>query len=258
MRTLSLTLAALFLAGTSLAAPRSQLPPCPSNEDKPELSALVRRVEAGLKGRSSVGTMVMSIKTPSWSRTLKLKSWSQGRELALLHVLEGGPRETGMMTLKRDGQLWNYLPKAGRVMKLPSGMMGDAWMGSDFTNDDLVSGSSLSEDFEATLTGAKPQSWQLSLVPKSGAKVVWGRVELELDRKTCLPLEQRFFDEDGKPARRMVFGELREVNGRPFPARMTVIPAEAGRETSIFYEEIELDVDIPEDTFGLQRLRKGR
>lgn len=98
-------------------APPPNLPACPTKQDRPAVTPLLRRIETSLEGRSSVGTMEMRIRTKSWSRRLELKVWTKGRSLALIRVLEGGPRETGMMTLKRDRQLWNYLPRAGRVMK---------------------------------------------------------------------------------------------------------------------------------------------
>jgi outer membrane lipoprotein-sorting protein len=244
------------------AASPAQLPTCPSAEDAPDVSKLVERTEALLKGRTTTGTMVMTIQTPQWTRTLKMQSWAKGDDYALIRVVQGGPRETGMMTLKREKQLWNYLPKAARVMKLPSGMLGDSWMGSDFTNDDLVRGSSLEKDFDAAVKGTLDvqgkKAWQISLVPKPHAVVVWGRVEMWIDRATCLPLEQRFYDEDDKLARRMTFGEFRKVGWREFPAKMTIFPAEAGRSTTIFYEEIAFDVEIPDDTFGLHRLQQGR
>ena len=100
------------------------MPPCPSDTEKPDVAALIKRIDQLLTGRSSTGVMTMSIKTPSWSRSLKLKVWAQGKDYALVRVLEGGPRETGMMTLKREKQLWNWLPQAGRVMKLPVGHDG--------------------------------------------------------------------------------------------------------------------------------------
>lgn len=238
----------------------TDVPSCPSGEDRPDVNGLVQRTEKLLQGESSIATMTMSIKTPAWSRKLKMKVWSRGKDYALIRIVEGGPRETGMMTLKRERQLWNYLPQAGRVMKLPSGMMGDSWMGSDFTNDDLVKGSSITDDFVAEVA-ASPEAWKVTLTPKPEAVVVWGRVEMVIDRKTCLPQEERFFDEDGKLARSMRFGGFRQLGWRSFPAEMTVIPApgeNGGRQTSITYEEIQFDVDIPEDTFGLHRLRQGR
>ncbi len=226
------------------------------------MALLVKRIDRLLTGRSSVGVMTMSIKTHAWSRSLKLKVWAEGKDLALIRVLEGGPRETGMMTLKRQKQLWNWLPQAGRVMKLPSGMMGDSWMGSDFTNDDLVKGSSITDDFDSSVKGIERQdgreAWRVVLIPKASALVVWGRIEMLVDRKTCLPVSEQFFDDEGKLARQMSFSDFRQVGWRQFPAKMTVQPAEGGRETSITYGEIEFDVKIPEDTFSLQRLRQGR
>jgi outer membrane lipoprotein-sorting protein len=255
---------ALFLvgAGASEVAPQANVPPCPSDIEKPDTAALIKRIDQLLTGRSTEGVMTMSIKTPSWSRSLKLKIWAQGKDYALVRVLEGGPRETGMMTLKREKQLWNWLPQAGRVMKLPSGMLGDSWMGSDFTNDDLLRGNSLTDDFTTSIAGTEKvdghDAWRLVLHPKPTAVVVWGRIEMVIDRASCLPLAQDYFDEDGKLARQMSFSEFRQIGWRRFPARMTLIPAEKGRETSIFYSEIQFDVDIPADTFSLQRLRQGR
>lgn len=254
-----------FLLALALAAsdaPPADLPACPSADDAPDVVKLVQRTERVLEGRSSIAVLTMTIKTPAYERAVKLKLWSKGRDFALIRVLEGGPRETGMMTLKREKQLWNYLPQAGRVMKLPSGMLGDSWMGSDFTNDDLVKGSSLAQDFDAkvekTVEHAGKKAWFVTLVPRASAKVVWGKVEMLLDRETCVPLEQRFFDEDGTLTRKMAFSNLKKVGWRTFPMQLTVVPAEKGRETTMRYESVELDVDVADDTFSLRRLQQGK
>ncbi len=256
---------ALLLLTAVLAAPEgppADLPTCPTAEDAPRVAPLVQRFERVMEGRSSVSVMRMRIKTPSSDRTVKLKTWTRGRDFALVRVLEGGPRETGLMTLKRERQLWNYLPQAGRVMKLPSGMMGDSWMGSDLTNDDLVKGSSVTEDFDAkvekTVEHEGRRAWFVTLTPKPKARVVWGKVELLLDRESCLPLEQRFYDEEGGLARRMSYGELKQVGWRTLPMRFTVVPADKGRETTITYESMELDGEVPDDTFSLRRLQQGK
>jgi hypothetical protein len=238
------------------------LPPCPTGQDRPDPGPLLRRIELTLEGRTSVGTMTMTIKTTSWTRTLQMKVWTKGRDYALVRVLKGGPRETGLMTLKRQKQLWNYLPQAGRVMKLPSGMLGDSWMGSDFTNDDLVRGTSLVKDFDSKVTGAPVhegrKAWLVVLVPRPSATVVWGRIEMLVDRASCVPVLERFFDEDGKLARTMTLGDIRTIGWRQFPGRMTVKPQGAARETAVSYGEIRFDVDVPDDTFSLHRLQQGR
>ncbi len=253
---------ALLVTLLLTAEPPPDLPRCPSGDDNPDVVALMKRTEALLEGRSSIAVMTMGIKTPSYERNVKMKLWSKGRDYTLVRVLEGGPRETGMMTLKREKQLWNYLPQAGRVMKLPSGMMGDSWMGSDFTNDDLVRGSSIANDFtssvDKTIEHEGRKAWFITLKPKPDAKVVWGKVELVLDRQSCVPLEQRFYDEEGALARRMAFSDLKQIGWRTFPMKLTMFPAEKGRQTSISYESMELDVDVPDDTFSLRRLQQGR
>lgn len=255
----------VLLCVSSLAwaedAPKD-VPVCPSEAEAPDVVSLLKRTEALLEGRSSVAAMQMAITTPAWERSLKLKVWSKGRDFALVRVLAGGPRETGLMTLKREKQLWNYLPQAGRVMKLPSGMMGDSWMGSDFTNDDLVRGSSLSVDYvskvEKTIEVDGRKAWFVTLTPKPGGGSVWGKVELLVDRASCVPLQQRFFDEEGVATRTLTFSDLKQLGWRTFPMKLTVLPAEAGRKTVITYDSIELDVDLPDETFSLRKLQQGK
>jgi outer membrane lipoprotein-sorting protein len=135
-------------------------------------------------------------------------------------------------------------------------------MGSDFTNDDLVRGSSIATDFESsvdkTIEHEGRKAWFVTLKPKASAKVVWGKVELLLDRASCVPLEQRFYDEDGTLARRMAYGNPKTVGWRTFPMKLTVTPAEKGRQTAMDYESVELDGEVPDDTFSLRRLQQAR
>jgi len=260
-----MTSTSLFTLLIVLAAPPgppADLPPCPSADDSPDTKKLLTRFEQVNQGRSSVAVMAMTIKTPAWTRKLTMKVWSKGEDYALIRVLEGGPRETGMMTLKREKQLWNWLPQAGRVMKLPSGMLGDSWLGSDFTNDDLVRGNSMAKDFDSKVDSLVEvdgrKAWRLVLLPHKDAVVVWNKIELDLDRATCVPLAERFYDEDNKAVRSMLFSEVKQLGWRAFPATMTVIPQEAGRQTIIHYDSMEFDADISDDTFSLHRLQQGK
>jgi outer membrane lipoprotein-sorting protein len=250
----------LVLFAALAAAPPADLLACPSAEDRPDVEKLVQRTEQLLSGKSSLAVMTMAIKTPTWSRKIKLKIWTKGQDYALIRVLQGGPHETGMMTLKREKQLWNYLPQAGRVMKLPSGMLGDSWMGSDFTNDDLVKGSSITRDFLSKVDGvvevSGKKAWHVTLVPRKEAVVVWGKIELIVDRASCVPIEQHFFDEEGKAVRSLIYSDFKQLGWRTFPQKMTVTPAEAGRETAITYETIDFDVEVSDDTFSLHRLQQ--
>ena len=242
---------------TTTTAPTKPIA-CPSAEEKPDVAMLVQRIEQSTKGASMTGTMKMTVKTPSITRTLKMKLWTKGDDYALVRVVEGGPRETGMMTLKREKQLWNYLPQAARVMKLPSGMLGDSWMGSDFTNDDLVHGSSMAKDFTTTFNAGDASAWNITMTPKESAQVVWGKIEMVVDRKTCTPRSENFYDDAGKLARSMTFADVKHIGDRDFATTMTVATGEAGRPTTITYEDAAFDVAIPDDTFSVHRLEQGR
>lgn len=252
----------LVILSAAPLGPPADLPPCPSDRDTPDLAKLLTRMEFVQAGASSEAVMTMSIRTPAWSRTLKMKVTTKGRDYSLVKVVSGGPRETGMMMLKREKQLWNWLPQAGRVMKLPAGMLGDSWLGSDFTNDDLVRGSSLATDFDAKL-GAPAEidgrkAWHLVLTPKKDAVVVWSRIEVDLDRATCVPLLERFFDDEGKQMRKMAFSDVKQLGWRAFASKMTVTPADPGRETVIQWDTITFDVDIPDEVFSVHHLQQGR
>jgi outer membrane lipoprotein-sorting protein len=243
-------------------APPADVISCPAGADHPDPAVLIKRFEQLLRGQSMIATMTMTVKTPSWTRKLKFKVWSKGKDYALVRILEGAASETGMMTLKREKQLWTWLPQAGRLMKLPSSMMGDSWMGSDFTNDDLVNGSSLTDDFDSSFVGVVTQdgreAWKVSLKPKPNAVVVWGRIEALIDRQNCEPLAEFYYDEDNKLVRRMLFANYRQFGWRMMPMKMSVVPAEPGHETAIDYEDVQFDVAVPENTFSLERLRQGR
>jgi outer membrane lipoprotein-sorting protein len=148
------------------------------------------------------------------------------------------------------------------VMKLPSGMLGDSWMGSDFTNDDLVKGSSLSKDFDAKVNGVVDvdgkKAWSITLVPTKSATVVWGKIEMQVDRASCLPVDEKFYDENNKLARTMTFSDFKKIGWRDFPGKMTVKPGDGGRETTVQYDDVTFDGDIPDDTFSVHRLEQGR
>ena len=109
--------------------------------------AILDRIDDLYRGKSSHAIMRMAVVTENWTRELELESWSMGKEKSLMRILS--PRkEKGTATLKSGKQMWNYLPKVDRVIKIPSSMMGSSWMGSHFTNDDLVKESRMAEDYD--------------------------------------------------------------------------------------------------------------
>ena len=225
---------------------------------EPNVEQLLAGTDDLTRGTSSESVMVMEVVTARYQRTVKMKAWTQGTEKSLIQILEPA-KEAGISTLKVGENIWNYLPKVDRTMKIPAGMMSGAWMGSHITNDDLVRESRLSEDFDYQIT-ERPEGdsgqWVIELVPKPDAPVVWGKIVATIGADE-LPRSVAYHDEDGELVRTMTYSDVRDVDGRNIPTRFTVIPADKPEEyTAISYESLDFDVEIPESTFSLQALRR--
>jgi hypothetical protein len=222
---------------------------------------IVDRVDRLLRGESSHGTVTMAIVTADWSRSLDLEIWSLGTEYALVRVL--APRkDAGTATLKSGNDLWNYLPRVDRTIKLPPSLMSASWMGSHVTNDDLVKESRMIEDFDITIAFSGNRDgvavWEFTLTPLPEAAVVWGRIEMQVRKADDMPVWTRYYDERGELARTMTFSDFRRMGGRLVPARMAIEPADKpGESTVLQYHELAFDVGLDPSYFSLQRLQRS-
>jgi len=247
MSSLRAFLAVALLAVTSVAR---ATPPTPEE--------LLAATDDTFRGETSHATIEMHVVTARYDRTMRMEAWSQGADNSLIRIL-APVKDAGVSTLKVGDNIWNYLPKIDRTMKIPSGMMGGSWMGSHFTNDDLVQNSRFSDDFTSTVTGSGEGDdaiWTLDLVPKPDAPVVWGHVIIRV-RGDRIPLDAQYFDEDGSLARTMTWGDVQEMDGHHIPTTMTLVPGDAPDElTRITYVDLDFDVDLPASTFTLQALRR--
>jgi len=226
-----------------------------------EAEEIVRHVDDLLRGESSHGTVRMEVVTDRWTRTMEMEMWSLGQEYSLVRILSPS-REAGTATLKVDRDIWNYLPRVDRTIKVPGSGMGGSWMGSHFTYDDLVRESSMVDDYEIEVSfeGERDgtEIWEFSLVPLPEAPVVWGRLELDVRKSDRMPLESRYFDDRGELARTMTFSDFRTMGGRLVPSRLSLNPEDSpGESTTLHYEDLEFDTDLAPPFFSLQRLRGG-
>ena len=247
-------LLALFVFSPPLSSPAI----AQETTTEPTIEELLQGTDDVTRGESSVAVIEMHVRTKRYERTMRMKSWAQGTERTLIRILEP-TKDAGISTLKVDKNMWNYLPKIDRTMKVPAGMMGGNWMGSHFSNDDLVKENRLSEEFEAVLTERPADNsegvYVITLTPKPETAVVWGRIVVRVlpDR---MPTAITYFDEDFELVRTMAFSDFRDFDGRKAPALMTLTPANKPNEfTKITYIELDFDVEIPESTFTLQGLR---
>ena len=223
----------------------------------PTVAELLDASDDFARGASSHAVLDMYVKTANYERSIQIETWSQGTEKSLM-VIRDPAKDAGVATLKLDENIWNYLPKVDRTLKIPAGMMSGSWMGSHFTNDDLVKESRLSADYTATLTGtpatAADHLYTIELVPKPDAPVVWGKLIVKITADK-LPVSMEFFGEDGKLARTESFTEIREMDGRRIPSVMTLVPADKPAElTRVTYVSLDFDVAISSNLFSLQSL----
>lgn len=234
-----------------------------------ELTAkdIIKKVDQLLRGDSAHSIMEMTIINPRWQRTLKMESWEQGRKKTLVRILSP-KKEEGVGSLKIDYQMWNYLPRVERVIKIPPSMMMSSWMGSDFTNDDLVKESSIVEDYSHELTGivdlGGEKAYRVEAIPNPGAAVVWGKLVFFVREADYVPLRQEYFSESGELVRYLDFSEIRKMSGRTLPTLWEMVPVDiAGdmaekkeKKTIVRLVEIEFDLPIDEVIFSLRNLKK--
>ncbi|RAL22231.1 hypothetical protein DL240_10280 [Lujinxingia litoralis] len=244
----------LVLALWVVSAPGAQ-------EDAPKLPT-VDEVNSHLdrlyRSKSAESEMTMTIKREGQERRLSVRGFSEGEDKGLF-VITAPAREAGTATLRADEGLWNYAPRADRLMRVPSGMLSEDWMGSHLTNDDLVRESRYEDDFDVELSWGERDGERVleaSMVPKEGVPVTYSRILYTLDAEEWTPMEAVYFDGE-EAVRTITFSEVKEVDGRPIPHRVEVVPADAPEEfTRMEYEDLRFDVPIDDAIFTQQGMRK--
>lgn len=245
----------LLLMGSSIASAFSQ-----GNSSQLSPKEIIDRVDQMLRGDSSRGRVEMSVVTRRWQRDVTMEIWSEGTEKALIKVLQP-KKEAGTATLKVKSDMWNYLPKIDRTIRVPTSMMMGSWMGSHFTNDDLVKESRLIRDYEIEIIYEGDRKgievYEFQLTPHPEAPVVWGKILYQVRKQDLMPTWVEYYDEDGELKRTMTFSEYREMGGRLVPLRSRMVPQDKPDEyTEMIYHELRFDVPIPPGTFSLSALRR--
>jgi outer membrane lipoprotein-sorting protein len=221
---------------------------------------ILDRVDDLFRGESAHGRVTMTISTEHWTRSLQMEFWSRGKENSLIRIL-APKKEKGTTTLKSGNDIWNYLPKVKRVIKLPSSMMSTTWMGSHFTNDDIVKQSRMADDYTFEITHQGPRQGadviEITCHPKEDAAVVWGKVVVVVRNADLIPIKIDYYDEDLQPARTFRYSETRTMGGRDLPTRLEVTPVDKPTESTVVsYEEVTFDVALPDDLFSLRTLQR--
>jgi len=223
---------------------------------------IIKKANDKERGTTSKITMTMKIVRPSWSRTVKFKSWGKGRDFSLT-LITYPAKEKGQTFLKRKNDLWNWNPTISRMIKLPPSMMSQGWMGSDYTNDDILKESSIVVDYKHKIIGSQKISgydcYKIQMTPKDEAVVVWGKVIKWISKKDYLQLKTVYYDEDGYVVKTDIGKDVKKMGGRLLPTKIEIIPEDnPGNKTIVIINSAQFDMPIKDTYFSQQMMKRVR
>ena len=249
------TLSILLLLTSGICAP--------SHADTPDIDArsIIRGAMDNWRGVNSYTEMTMTIRRPEWTRSMSMRAWTEGEKKSLVRVTE--PRkDAGNATLIDDKNMWTFSPKINRIVKVPSSMMNQSWMGSDFSNKDISRSTEIIDDYEHELTSVEQDGehtiYTITSIPHEDAPVVWGKEILRV-RDDYVLLEQQYWDQDQVLVKVMKITEVAEMDGRNIGKRLRMYKIETPEEwTEVIHDEIDFDVPLSDGMFTLSNLRNPR
>ena len=224
------------------------------NSFSQDASSILEKSEEKIRGiKSSYVEMAITIVRPKWKKEMKMKGWSIGEDY-FSSVIITPIKEKGTVFLKRENEVWNYIPSIERTIKLPPSMMMQNWMGTDFTNDDLVQRSSISDDYSNTIVNEEVidgyDCWVIQLIPNEDAPVVWGKLVMWIDKTHYMQLKTEFYDEYEDMVSVMTSNQIKDFNGKKLPSILEYVPLdEEGNKTIIERLVWQFDIDINQRYF---------
>jgi outer membrane lipoprotein-sorting protein len=224
---------------------------------------IVKRADDKMRGeKSGYSVMSMKIVRPTWDRTITFKSWSKGTENSLVYIMAPA-KEKGQTFLKRNREMWNWNPQISRMIKLPTSMLSQGWMGSDFTNDDLLNQRSIVVDYNHSILSQEEVAgelcYKIELIPKEDAPVVWGKIIMWISKEHDINLKTEYYDEDEYLVKTELGYDLKDFSGRYLPATFEIIPAdEPGHKTIVTVSEMKFNIPVEDSFFSQQNMKRIR
>lgn len=223
---------------------------------------IVQKSDQAMRGKSSYSEATMKIVRPDWSRSMTMKSWTKGTELSLV-LVTAPAKDKGSASLKRHREMWNWVPSIERVIKIAPSMLSQSWMGSDFTNDDLINQSSIVVDYQHQLLQSETfdgdKVWVIDALAKPDAPVVWSKVRLWISQTSFLQRKVEFYDEFDQLVNVLTTYDVQTLGGRDVATRMEMQPIDKpGNKTVLITHEAQFDFDIDDDFFSQQQMKALR
>jgi outer membrane lipoprotein-sorting protein len=202
----------------------------------------------------------MKIVRPTYERSISMKAWALGTDFSMVYITAPA-KEKGQVHMKREKEMWNWQPAINRMIKLPPSMMMQSWMGSDFTNDDLINQASIVNDYTHKLIGEEKYEtyscYKIELTPKENSNVVWGKIVLLITKDDEFILKSEYFDEDNDLIKTELASDIKILGGKKIPTKFTTIPADKkGNKTILIMDNIVFDYKLDESFFTQQNMKK--
>lgn len=221
--------------------------------------SIVKKADEKMRGTSMQAEITIRTLRPTWTREMQCKVWMKGSELSMI-LIDAPVKDKGIVFLKKKKEVWNWIPVLERNIKLPASMMTQSWMGTDFTNDDLVKESSVVDDYNHAVVGdttiQNRDCYIVNMVPKPQTAVVWSKLVVCIDKKDFLELNSRFYDEDGQLINTMNSYDIKLMHDRIIPTRFEMIPADKkGHKTEMIYRKIQYNIPIDPNFFTVEKMK---
>ncbi|RLD38923.1 MAG: outer membrane lipoprotein-sorting protein [Bacteroidetes bacterium] len=227
-----------------------------------ELTAveIIKKADEKNRGETSQGEMTMTIVRPKWERSISMKTWSKGDKYFVIYITAPA-KEKGQVFLKVDKEMWNWVPSISRMIKIPPSMMMQSWMGSDFTNDDLVKQSSIVVDYDHKLLEDENirgmDCYKIELIPHEDAPVVWGKIISWITKDGFNLWKSEYYDEDDYLINIENSSDIKQMGDRKIPARVEMIPADdPGKKTIMEFKNLIFNQPIDDSFFSKQNMKR--
>ncbi len=221
---------------------------------------IVEKADNLQRGETNYSVFSMTIVRPKWTRTIEMKNWSKGRDYAMTYITAPA-KDKGQVFLKRNNEMWNWVPSISRMIKIPPSMMSQGWMGSDYTNDDILKESSIVVDYNQKIIGSEPidgiDCYKIELIPKEDAAVVWGKVIKWISKKEFWQLKTEYFDEDNELMRTELASDVKQYSDRKLPSKLEIIPADKpGHSTVVTVRSAKFNIKLDDRFFSQQNMKR--
>lgn len=226
-----------------------------------DATEIVQKADQKFNGeKSSYSEMTMTIVRPKYTRNISFKNWTEGTKLAMT-LITAPAQDKGQSFLKNGNNMWNWNPTIQRLIKLPPSMMSQGWMGSDYTNDDLLKESSIVSDYThkilkmETLEGY--DCYVIQMMPKPNADVVWGKIVMWISKDGYMMMKSEYYDEDLTLVKTNLSHNVKNFDGRTLPSVMEIIPAdEKGNKTVVDITSMTFNHSMGTGFYSQQNMKR--